>query len=286
MLPSADVIRRLVPSADSIRSLHSKSLVGYNIKDRAGFSGTKKDKLGRKLCYESGDRVPCGSGKVSDRDSPKHEAPEITLGDSPQPTPSEQPINDRVARAKSSHKLIDKNIQRYCEEGNEIELAKKLGGVQDSDNKPFDIGVPTENGFSDGIELKTLVNNTNNKLTMDSYSQVRKAIWERDNDAVFHTVVVDDRQVFNALGKGQHDPSKRVYYYRRGIAGSARIETLYKCRNLNQLKKLMKIPEETLPTEAKRTDSHITGGEWTFIDDDEGKRFVDKISGRKVRAKS
>ena len=85
-----------------------------------------------------------------------------------------------------------------------------------------------------GVELKTvIVMGDNDKLTMNKYAQCRKIEWEREKGATFHTVVCDDRGVKDAKGAGQHDESKRVYYYRRGVAGSAgsaRIGSLYRCK--------------------------------------------------------
>lgn len=117
--------------------------------------------------------------------------------------------------------------------------------------------------ISHGVELKTMVSNKAGKITMDKFAQVRKANWEKANGATFHTVIIDDRNVYNANGPGQHDESKREYYYRRGIAGSARIDSLYKCGGgISEVKQLMAAKESSLPDAAKRTDSGIRSGSW------------------------
>ena len=87
-------------------------------------------------------------------------------------------------------KLVDKDIQRYAEEHNEPDLAKKLGGESEPDNKPYDVRLPDH-----GIELKTMVDNSNNKLTMKGSAQDHKADWEVANKSTFHTVVYDDQKV-------------------------------------------------------------------------------------------
>ncbi len=78
----------------------------------------------------------------------------------------------------------------------------------------------------------------------------RKAAWVRENRADFHTVVVDDRNVFNANGPGQHDESQREYYYRRGF-GSFRVGTMQKCSSIAEVKALIAMKTRDLPDAAK-----------------------------------
>lgn len=159
----------------------------------------------------------------------------------------------KAQRAKASHKLVDAKIQRYSEEHNEPRLAKKLGGKSEPDNKPYDVmlskaGVPTH-----GIELKTMVSNKSNKLTMKGSAQDRKAQWEVENNATFHTVVYDDQKVYNAKGDGEHgSESARQIYYRRG-GGSFRVDGMHKVKDHAELKRLIHMDDSALPREAQST---------------------------------
>jgi hypothetical protein len=197
----------------------------------------------------------------------------------------EQKPNEKAARAKAAHVMVDKTIQRYAEEYNEPRMAKVVGGHSYPDSEPMDLAIRGKNGkLSHLFEMKTIVKNTNGKITMDSYSQVRKIVREQEEGGVFHTIVSDDSKVFNAKGEGKHDESKRVYYYRRGVAGSARIESLHKC-NEAELKKLINTSTDKLPDAAKPTDAKLRVGKWKAFTDDKGKGFRNTETGKEFRAK-
>lgn len=188
--------------------------------------------------------------------------------------------------AKASAKRVGREIQRYSEEHNEPALAKSLGGMSFPNGEPVDVAIPRKTGFvGHGIELKTITGNKNFKLTMDSYAQVRKIIWEKEQKASFHTIVYDDTDVFNAKGQDKHDESKRVIYYRRGVAGSARVAGMHRAKDMAELKKLMSMPESELPEGAQRTDGHLRDGTWKAFQDDQGKGFYNKVLDKTVRAK-
>lgn len=187
--------------------------------------------------------------------------------------------------AKQSATRVDKNIQRYAEEHNERQFAKSIGGLSYDDNEPVDVVAGKGGVVQHGCELKTMVSNKAAKLTMDRYAQVRKVEWERDKKATFHTVVIDDRNVMNANGEGEHDESKRVYYYRRGIAGSARVASMHECKSIAEVKKLMNAPEASLPPAAQRTDQGVRDGRWKPITDASGKGFKNSRTGEIVRPK-
>ena len=66
------------------------------------------------------------------------------------------------------------------------------------------------------------------------------------NKAQFHTVVLDDQKVFNALGEGKHGPeSARKIYYKRGF-GSFRISNMQEVKDVAELKRLMATPTKEL----------------------------------------
>lgn len=152
--------------------------------------------------------------------------------------------------AKQAHVMIDKTVQRYAEEHNEPKFAKALGGVSLRDNEPVDVITHEAGKVTGGIELKTMVLNTNDKITMKASAMEKKAAWVKENKAHFHTVVFDDRKVFNADGAGKHDESKRQMYYRRGF-GSFRVGTMHPVKDVKELKKLMAMKNEDLPAAAR-----------------------------------
>jgi len=165
---------------------------------------------------------------------------------------AEQEPSDRVARAKANFKLVDKTIQRYAEEHNEPAFAKAIGGLSFKDNEPVDVVVGNDQGvIAHGIELKTMVSNKAGKITMKRSAMERKAQWEKDKDATFHTVVIDDTDVFNAKGEGVHDQSKRKLFYRRGF-GSFRVAGMYPVKSVAALKLLLDTPDAELPQAARR----------------------------------
>lgn len=160
-------------------------------------------------------------------------------------------LSEKAERAKASHHMVDAHIQRYAEEHNEPRMAKALGGVSFPDSEPIDIVISGEDGVvKHGIELKTVVSNKNSKITMKGDAIARKRSWERKNRATIHTVVIDDSEVFDANGPGEHDEGKRKIYYRRGY-GSFRIPTMYAVKDIAELKTLIDTPTRKLPPAAK-----------------------------------
>jgi hypothetical protein len=164
----------------------------------------------------------------------------------------EQQMSVKALRAKAAHHMVDKTIQRYAEEHNEPKFAKAVGGVSFPNSEAIDIAVAGPDGVvAHGLELKTMVDNKANKITMKRSAMERKAEWERKNKAPFHTVVLDDHAVFNAKGEGKHDESKRRMFYRRGY-GSFRVGTMHEFKSIEELKALMATPEKKLPPAARR----------------------------------
>ena len=203
--------------------------------------------------------------------------------------PTQTPLT-KSQIAKQSASRVDKVLQRYCEEKNEARVAAAIGGAKvpdlaDGTNAPADIAKKPPPTL---VELKTIVTNKHGdkaKLTMDRYAQVRKVNFEKEHGSTFHTTASDDRAVIDANGPGQHDESKRVYYYRRGIAGSARIAAMQKCNSIDEVKKFMAMPEKDLPPAAQRTDQEIRKGAWKPITDKQGRGFKNSKSGEIVRPK-
>lgn len=168
-------------------------------------------------------------------------------------TSKDQPGGEQIGkseRARRAHHMVDKNIQRYAEEHNEPAFARSIGGASFRDNEPVDVVVAENGRIAHGIELKTLIDNKAAKITMKGDALARKRSWTRRNKAAFHTIVLDDTKVFNARGPGLHDLSQRVILYRRG-AGSFRLANMYRCKDVAEVKSLMKMPARKLPAGAK-----------------------------------
>ena len=91
--------------------------------------------------------------------------------------------------------LIDKQAQDHAEKVNEEELAAAIGGVRTKGSHPVDVVVSMDGAIRHGLELKTLLSNTNDKITVKSDALERKNAWAIDNRATLHTVVFDDRDL-------------------------------------------------------------------------------------------
>lgn len=158
--------------------------------------------------------------------------------------------------AKASASLTDKEIQRYSENENEPILAKATGGLSLKDNEPIDVIVIKSGIVQHGIELKTMVGNKANKITMKKSAIDRKAAWVKEHKAPMHTVVFDDQKVFNADGKGKHDESKRTIYYKRGM-GSFRVDSMHKVPDMATLTELLNTADGDLPAAAKPPKTYV-----------------------------
>lgn len=166
--------------------------------------------------------------------------------------------SEKSARAAANVKVVKADIQQYSEEKNEPVLANGLKDANRNqnamslrDNEPVDAVVVRDGKIEHGVELKTMVDNGNNKITMKESALARKRQWVKDNKATFHTVVFDDQKVFNAGGEGIHGPaSARSIFYKRG-AGSFRVGSMHRVKNMNELRSLIDMPDEKLPTAAK-----------------------------------
>ncbi len=253
----------------------------------------KKDSLGRDNCYQDGTHVACAAPGTAKKEAlpkkketaKKAHKPLKAPAEAPKPevsapTKTEPPVSDKAARAKTSAKRVGKEIQRYAEEYNEPEIAKLIKGWPLPNSEPQDL----END-EHLVELKTMVDNDNDKITMDSYSQIRKVTKQIETGKNFHTLVLDDRLVYNANGEGRHDVSKRVFLYRRGVAGSARVEGLLQVKSGKELLKLMNTPDDELPDAAKRRDGKHFEGAWEFFEDGQGKGYKNDTTGKIFRAK-
>ncbi len=163
--------------------------------------------------------------------------------------PEEKP-GEAAQKLRGAHLVVDATIQRYCEEHNERHIAHALGGASLPDSEPVDVKVPPRRP-KHGIELKTMVSNKRGAIRMSRSARERKAAWESETGATLHTLVLDDRNVFDAKGKGEHDEAQRVIYYRRGC-GNLSVTSMHKCKNMAEVRRLMSMNDDELPEAAKR----------------------------------
>lgn len=159
--------------------------------------------------------------------------------------------------AKQSAVYVGADIQRYSEEHNEPILAAGVKGLSLRDNEPVDVIVLRKGKVTHGVELKTMVSNSNNKITMKASAMERKAGWVKEHGAPYHTVVFDDHAVFNSGGKGEHDDDKRQIYYRRGF-GSFRVNAMHPVKDMAELNRLMDTPDAALPVAAKPPKTYVS----------------------------
>lgn len=119
--------------------------------------------------------------------------------------------SDRAARAIATHKPMTKEKWKIATRSVR-QLSRYLGGEMTDNNRPMDVVVETAQGLQ-GIEVKTVLTNTTNQITMHPESLARKVKWVRANRAQGHTIIVDRRQ------------TPPVYYHREGF-GSFRLDTM------------------------------------------------------------
>lgn len=156
----------------------------------------------------------------------------------------------KSAIAKQAAKRVGADIQQYAEEHCEPILAHATGGTRMPDNEPEDVRIVKSGKLTHGLELKVMVDNKANKITMKRSAMDAKAAWQKEHNADFHTVVFDDQKVFNSGGEGSHDDTARVIYYRRGF-GSFRVDGMYKCKDVTELNSMINMPVANLPKAAK-----------------------------------
>lgn len=127
----------------------------------------------------------------------------------------------KVEIAKLAHAGGDKHHQDIAEQM-ENHLSEKLGMPKSPDNRPFGLQTKTT-----GVEVKTLVSNTNDKITMSKEAIARKnAEVKASGLKKTFTVVVDARG------------DKPKYFVREGF-GSFRIGSMTSVSDTNGLRKFM-----------------------------------------------
>lgn len=131
----------------------------------------------------------------------------------------------RSERAKASYNPTNRSKHEVARKA-ELFIANMLGGNHITGNKPMDVILVHPNGKTYGIEVKAVIKNKNEKLTMHPESLDRKVAWGRKHHASVHTVVVDMQS--------------RQILYRRGV-GSFEFGTMDRIESPKHLMKLIGI---------------------------------------------
>src|SRR4051812_38854602 len=108
----------------------------------------------------------------------------------------------RSARARAAHAGGSGAAQEKGR-GQEAAVARMLrASARPANTAPVDVSLRSR-GKAHGVEVKTLTEQKNNKITMNAYAIMRKLAYARSARAALHTVAVDLRG------------PKAVMYYRR-----------------------------------------------------------------------
>ena len=129
-------------------------------------------------------------------------------------------VSERVQRAINSQVRTGQKEQAIADRSEKV-LSEALGIPRTRDNSAFDL-----RNDDVGIEVKTLVNGKNDKITMSNAALGRKLAEQRADGLKGYTVVVDRR----SGGKG-------TYYVKQGF-GSFRVSSMTRI-SLADLKELV-----------------------------------------------
>ena len=128
----------------------------------------------------------------------------------------------RQATARRSKSLTRKRAQRFAERQEDV-VARAVGGHVAGSQAPVDVKFIDARGRIHGIEVKTLLRQSNDKITMRRDALTRKLEWARATCALLHTVAIDFRQPCAAV------------YYRPGV-GSFRLTAMRPLPDLTALR--------------------------------------------------
>ena len=137
-------------------------------------------------------------------------------GAAPAVSEADRSRQERSDRAKRSHKpsTVLKQRRGYKEQAF---IAQITGGKDTKlENHPFDVlfgAAKDGKKGGHGAEVKTIMDNNNDKITMHSSSRKRKEAYAKKNGLTMHTIGVDVR------GKN------KKYYYKKGV-GAFRLSAM------------------------------------------------------------
>jgi len=129
----------------------------------------------------------------------------------------------KSALAKDTFKPSTKAKQDQGD-ASQRDVAKRLGHEVSGDNSPMDVVGKDAHGKPTAVEVKTLCDQKNDKLTMHPDAKARKDAYGVANGATLWTVAVDNRDTFNG---GAHVGlySGNKIYLKEGV-GSYRVSSM------------------------------------------------------------
>jgi hypothetical protein len=107
-----------------------------------------------------------------------------------------KPILSNKQKIAMANQVISDKTSHLLGQKAEDVVTKAVGGIQLHDNSPLDVSIKMGKQVW-GIEVKALVNNSNDKITMKHSAMSRKSAWGDKNNARLATVVVDYRSSKN-----------------------------------------------------------------------------------------
>lgn len=147
-------------------------------------------------------------------------------------------VGQRVGKAEHLHsEYVEKRVARYVKGT----VVKRVKGKQQATD--------VERGLN-GFEVKALLKGDKDGITVHEDALLRKVKWEAaETGRVFHTVVVDERDVYED-GAHAHKYSGHKLYYKRG-SGRYTLGNMHKVSTWGELHALSDLPYEELPEKAK-----------------------------------
>lgn len=163
------------------------------------------------------------------------------------PRVPEQKPSSKAELAKATHKPSTKAKQDHAKANQDV-VAKGIGGQVVQDNAPTDVIVKHEAGVH-GVEVKTMLDNDNDRIKMNKGAYDRKAKWCAETGSTLHVSATDDRDVFDG-GANAHQFSGNKLYYKRG-GGSFALSGMHPCKDQAEFRAMMDLPDDQLPEKAR-----------------------------------
>ena len=169
--------------------------------------------------------------KPTSQSRPAAKAPAISLRKTAR-SDAEKQSAIRSARSKASHNPATKAKQDVSEQV-EHQVASALGATKSKDNLPMDVVI----GGKHGVEVKVLHDAKDGRVNMRRDSRQRKEQWAKQTGGTVHTLLVDNRDVFDG-GKHKGNYSGKKYYIAKGV-GAFRLAGMTAVKSLQEAKRFI-----------------------------------------------
>jgi hypothetical protein len=178
------------------------------------------------------------------------------------PTPRAGP-HPKEGKAKSEEKVVGKEEHEVATE-KEKEVGTFINGEWLQDHEPVDVvrRKPSNPDLIDGIDVKVLLFGDESRVRMAADTGLRKveALKKEPEGSDLHLVVIDYRGVYKGglTKRGQYET---VYYYKRNWFSNCALSRMYKCESIEEVRRLMELPDDELPELAKGVQGKYPTGE-------------------------